>query len=246
MNAGNLLEYWTGQVGTANLLVVANLLGALCLGLLVGYERTYRGRAAGMRTYGLVCMASAAVIVVAGYPAQWYGGHVVGQSASDVSHVIQGVLTGIGFLCAGVIMRDGFTITGLTTAASIWVVATIGIVVGVGFYLAAITLAGLAMFCMMAITQLETRLPARQSVSVQLHFVPGVCPSEHLVHETLERCGYELNPGSIAIDMKDHRIEWRFVATAFDRHSGLSVAKVARVLENFPGVESWHLAPARN
>ena len=80
---------------------------ALLLGLLVGYERSYHNRAAGMRTYGIVCMASCALTVFAGYP-----GFLVGQA--DTSHLpidptgwCRGIVTGIGFLGAGVIMRDG-------------------------------------------------------------------------------------------------------------------------------------------
>ena len=69
-----LARYWSLQEVVTNLLVFANIFGALLLGLVVGYERTYHGRAAGMRTYGLVCMASCALVVVVGYPSFWYGG----------------------------------------------------------------------------------------------------------------------------------------------------------------------------
>ena len=130
--------YWSGPVAAANLLVVLNLFGALLLGLLVGYERSYHGRAAGMRTYGLVCMASAALTVIGGYPGEWYGGHMaMAAYGIDPTRVIQGVVTGIGFLGAGVIMKEGFSISGLTTAASIWASAAIGVLVGIGFYAAA-------------------------------------------------------------------------------------------------------------
>ena len=131
--------YWSADEVATNLLVFVNLLGALLLGFIVGYERSYHGRAAGMRTYGLVCMASAALVVIIGYPGYWYGGQGLQPAATDPTRVIQGIVTGIGFLGAGVIMREGFTISGLTTAASIWASSAIGILVGVGFYAAAIT-----------------------------------------------------------------------------------------------------------
>jgi putative Mg2+ transporter-C (MgtC) family protein len=86
-----------------------------------------------MRTYGLVCMAAAALTVIAGYPTFWFGGQVNSYLAGDPTRVIQGIVTGIGFLGAGVIMRDGLNISGLTTAASIWTCSAIGIMVGVGF-----------------------------------------------------------------------------------------------------------------
>ena len=111
-----LQSYWSGPIFTTNIIVFMNLSGALLLGLLVGYERAYHGRAAGMRTYGQVCMASAALTVIGGYSADWYGGNSPITVGGDPTRVIQGIVTGIGFLCAGVIMREGFNISGLTTA----------------------------------------------------------------------------------------------------------------------------------
>ena len=109
------------------------------LGLLVGYERSYHGRAAGMRTYGIVCMASAALTVFAGYPGFWWGGmEGMAHVPVDPTRVVQGIVTGVGFLGAGVIMKEGLNISGLTTAASIWASSAIGVLVGIGFYGAAI------------------------------------------------------------------------------------------------------------
>src|SRR5882672_1959235 len=71
-----LENYWAAPEVAANIVVFFNIVGALFLGLLVGYERSYRGRAAGMRTYGLVCMASCALTVMTGYHELWYGGFV--------------------------------------------------------------------------------------------------------------------------------------------------------------------------
>ena len=77
--------------------------------MLVGYERSYRGRAAGMRTFGLVCMASAALTVFVGETRYWYGGAAMPNPA-DATRVVQGIVTGIGFLGAGVIIKDGINI----------------------------------------------------------------------------------------------------------------------------------------
>lgn len=126
--------YWSASELVTNLVVFAHLVGALLLGFVVGYERSFNGRAAGMRTYGLVCMTSAALTVIAGYPTQWYGGHTLQVVAADPTRVVQGIVTGVGFLGAGVIMKDGLNISGLTTAASLWASSAIGVLVGVGFY----------------------------------------------------------------------------------------------------------------
>src|SRR5512147_2859529 len=165
-----LAAYWSTEEVTTNLIIFLNILGALALGLIVGYERSYHGRAAGMRTYGLVCMASAAITVVAGYPHHWYAGQIATTLGPDPTRVIQGIVTGIGFLGAGVIMREGFNISGLTTAASIWACAAIGIMVGVGFYASAMLLTFLSALCMMWISKLESWLPSRPAIAVTLEF----------------------------------------------------------------------------
>jgi putative Mg2+ transporter-C (MgtC) family protein len=169
--------YWSGPMLVANFFILLHLLGALTLGMLVGYERSFHGRAAGMRTYGLVCMAAAAVTVIGGYAHFWYGGaNNVAFSNADLSRVVQGILTGIGFLCAGVIMKEGFNISGLTTAASLWSSSVIGILVGVGLYAAAMSLALLSAVCMIWVSKLEGWLPSRQAVAITLKFQPGFVP----------------------------------------------------------------------
>ncbi|MGM0985239.1 MAG: MgtC/SapB family protein [Pseudomonadota bacterium] len=105
--------------------VVVRLLLAALLGGLLGLEREQRGKAAGIRTHMLVCMGAALFIFI---PQQ------AGISDSEMSRVIQGVIAGIGFLCAGTIItgKDEQGATGLTTAAGIWFTAAIGIAVGLG------------------------------------------------------------------------------------------------------------------
>lgn len=241
-----LSTYWTGHELTTNVIVFLNLLGALLLGLLVGYERSYHGRAAGMRTYGLVCMASAALTVISGYPNSWYGGHVSMLIATDPTRVIQGIVTGIGFLCAGVIMKEGFSISGLTTSASIWASSAIGIMVGVGFYAAAILLAMLSAGCMVLVSRLESWLPSRHAVAITLQFKKDYVPREDaLRHAALER-GYEIAGGSIAVNFRDGRPEWRFVAVALGSRKESKITDLAGELTLFDGVENFHLSHARN
>lgn len=243
----SLAAYWSAPEMAANVIVFLNLLGALLLGLLVGYERSYHGRAAGMRTYGLVCMASAALTVIAGYPGFWYGGQSLSfMSSADPTRIIQGVVTGIGFLGAGVIMKEGFTISGLTTAASIWASSAIGVMVGVGFYAAAILLALLSAMCMMWVSKLESWLPSRQAVAVVLRFKKDFTPREDWLRRVALERGYDIAGGSVAISFQDGRPEWRFVAVALGKKSGAPVSDLAQELTAYEGVESFHLSHARN
>jgi putative Mg2+ transporter-C (MgtC) family protein len=172
----DLQHYWSGEFLAANAFIGLNLVGALLLGMLVGYERSYNGRAAGMRLYGLVRMASTALTVFVGHPALWYGG-TANPLPADPTRVVQGVVTGIGFLGAGVIMKDGLSISGLTTAASIWAASAIGVLLGVGFYAAALWMAMLCMLSMSVLHRIEARLPGRSTLEVCLAFGLAAPPS---------------------------------------------------------------------
>lgn len=241
-----LAAYWSSPVVATNFIIFFNLLGALLLGLVVGYERTYHGRAAGMRTYGLVCMAAAALTVIAGYPSYWFGGQVNTYLAADPTRIIQGIVTGIGFLGAGVIMRDGFNISGLTTAASIWACAAIGIMVGVGFYTSAILLTFLAALCMMWVSKLEKWLPSRPAIAVTLEFQKNFVPQEHTLREVVSGNGYEIASGSFAIRSSNEKLEWHFVAIAMSKNSGVPMNQLASGLSTLEGVEDFSLSHARN
>ncbi len=239
--------YWSASELYANGLILLHLAGALALGLLVGYERAYHGRAAGMRTYGLVCMASSALTILAGYPDFWYGGGHAGLLAPvDPTRIIQGIVTGIGFLGAGVIMREGFNISGLTTAASIWASSAIGILVGVGFYLAAMGLAFFSAMIMIYLNRLETLLPARHAVAVRMRFKPQVMPREDVLRRAALERGYEIAGSSLTISSDEGRQEWRFVALALSRKSGAPLSELADQLAAFEGLEAFQLSHARN
>src|SRR5215475_5333267 len=125
-------------MGQDELVIVGRVLLALVLGGLIGMERTIHGRAAGFRTHALVCLASALLMMAAVYQGRWMTANAVGAITTDPTRTAQGIMTGIGFLGAGVIFKEGLTVRGLTTAASIWITAAIGILVGIGFYFAAV------------------------------------------------------------------------------------------------------------
>ena len=242
----HLATYWSAQEVAINIIVFLNLLGALALGLIVGYERSYHGRAAGMRTYGLVCMAAAALTVIAGYPSHWFGGQVNSYLSGDPTRVIQGIVTGIGFLGAGVIMRDGLNISGLTTAASIWTCSAIGIMVGVGFYGAAILLTFLSAMSMMWISKLENWLPSRPAIAITLEFEKNFVPQEHTLREVVYSHGYEVATGSFSIRSSNEKLEWHFVAIALSKNSGAPMNELASGLSTLQGVEDFSLSHARN
>jgi len=242
---GNLQHYWSGAFLAANAFIGLNLVGALLLGMLVGYERSYNGRAAGMRTYGLVCMASTALTVFVGHASFWFGGGA-GQIAADPTRVVQGVVTGVGFLCAGVIMRDGLSISGLTTAASIWAASAIGVLLGVGFYAAALILALLCMASMSLLHRLEAKLPGRSMLEVSVTFGDvGPPPFDDLVERASAR-GYRVLRDSLRITFSERQPMWRFCVVALDRARAASPALLAQEMALSDGVTSFGIVPVRN
>jgi putative Mg2+ transporter-C (MgtC) family protein len=238
--------YWSTAELATNGLILLNLAGALLLGLMVGYERSYHGRAAGMRTYGLVCMASCALTIVTGYSDHWFGAHGATVALTDPTRVIQGVVTGIGFLGAGVIMRSGFNISGLTTAASIWASSVIGILVGVGFYMAAMGLAFFSTMVMIYLNSLVNRLPSRHAVAVTLRFKPGVRPHEDQLRKAALARGYEIASGSLTIGSGKAGQEWHFVALMLPNHTSAPLSSLADELLDIAGVDGFELSHARN
>src|SRR3954447_14735395 len=117
--------------------ILLHLLTALCAGGLIGLERSYHGRPAGFRTHSLVCLSTSLLMLVTVYETRWFPSVAQGRISLDPTRMAQGIMTGIGFLGAGTIMRDGLSVRGLTTAASIWITAAIGILIGIGFYVPA-------------------------------------------------------------------------------------------------------------
>lgn len=245
-----LYRYWSDQDIAANLIAFANIFGALLLGMVLGYERSYNGRAAGMRTYGLVCMASCAVVVIAGDPRSWFGGDAValvtGPVVADPTRIIQGIVTGIGFLCAGVILRDGRNISGLTTSASLWASSAIGIIVGIGFYATAILLTVLSVGLMVWASRLEAWLPAKQAIALTLRFRPGFQPQEAVLRRVARERGYDILQGSLNIRYAPAGQEWRYIAVAADKKQCVPLSVLAAELQRFDGVSEFDIAYSRN
>ena len=236
----------SGSALAVNMNILTKLLGALCLGVLVGYERFYHGHAAGMRTYGLVCMASAGLVAIAGYPAAWFGGLNHTGAAADLTRIIQGIVTGIGFLGAGLIVHEQFTTRGLTSAASIWASSVIGILVGVGFYPAAIALTLLSALCMVLVKKIEFNLPAIEEIAVMLEFSRGSTPDLEQIRQLVKESGYDIARRTLSIISKEDKIECHFILVALDRPCEEPIAALSAKLASINEVIGYKTAYARS
>ena len=240
-----LTAYWSRAELITNGVIVLHLAGALVTGILLGYERSYHGRAAGMRTYGLVCMASATLTVIVAYPAMWYGGAAAHwPGVGDPTRVIQGIVTGIGFLGAGVIMKNGFSIKGLTTAASIWTASVVGILVGIGFYPAAISTAFLSTVGMHVLKHIEDVLPSRRDMSVQIRLRGGATTWDDVIR-AVGASGFCVAHETMTVSVAGDDREWSFICS-----SRIRLDHVAEVLSadlgSLPGLASLQISHARS
>jgi putative Mg2+ transporter-C (MgtC) family protein len=137
---------------------VIRLLAAAVLGGLLGAERESMGKAAGLRTHMLVALGAALFVIV---PAE------LGLGDGDLGRIVQGVATGVGFLGAGTILKrsDQGEITGLTTAATIWLTAAIGLAAGVGHLWLAVVCAVTAWVILSVLTAVQTRISSKPGSS---------------------------------------------------------------------------------
>ena len=127
--------------------IILRLFLAVILGGLIGMEREEKHRPAGFRTHILVCVSSAVVMLTSEYISNVYRG----LANADPARLGAQVISGIGFLGAGTIIRQGSNVKGLTTAASLWAVACIGLALGIGFYEGAVAGALLIIFTLMVL-----------------------------------------------------------------------------------------------
>ena len=144
---------------------------ACVLGGVIGYERQSRRKSAGLRTNMLVCLGSCLVMVLS----QALYREVEGLTNADPARLAAPVVSGIGFLGAGAIMKEGLTVTGLTTAACLWVVAGVGLAVGAGFYSGALMATALVFVTLGSLSRLDEWVDHEKNFVLSIHTVdkPG-------------------------------------------------------------------------
>lgn len=166
------------------------VLAAVTAGGLIGVERTYHGHPAGFRTHILVCLASCLLMLAAMHQSAWSFASLPGQAVViDPTRMAHGLLTGIGFLCAGVIFREGFSVHGLTTAASLWVTSAIGVLFGVGMLDLALLGSGVTLAVLALLRLIDANLPHVGVMDVTLRWKRGEAPSGQAVRDLLRGKG---------------------------------------------------------
>lgn len=152
-------------------LILSRLLLALLAGGIIGLERAIHGREAGFRTHTLVCVSSSLLMLLMANQWSLVPQEFIDTVRTDPTRMAQGIMTGIGFLGAGVIIKEGLTVRGLTTAASIWMTAAIGIVIGMGFYVPALIATLITLITLSMFRWIENKIPSMKYAQLSVRFL---------------------------------------------------------------------------
>ena len=217
------------------------LIAALAAGGIIGLERSFRGRAAGFRTHALVCIASSLLMLVTVYEHQWFVAQGGSRVVVDPTRMAQGIMTGIGFLGAGVIVKEGLTVRGLTTAASIWITAAIGILTGIGFYFAAglgvvLTLGTLSVF-----RWIEGKMPTELYANFTVRFAREAVMPEVELRELVKQHGFSVANLNYRLIGETGQFEYRMVMRTLKTDN---VRRLSETLNANRGVAEYRISPA--
>ena len=223
------------------LAIFTHLLVATIAGGLIGLERTYHGRPAGFRTHTLVCVASSLLMLVTMYHAKLFAGAAPDTVRIDPTRMAQGVMTGIGFLGAGVIVREGLTVRGLTTAASIWITAAIGILAGIGFYSAVFTGSVITLGILTVFRIAENRIPSQISANNCIIFGRDNHMSESEIRELLGKNGFSVGNISRRLMGRGEQFEYRMTMRTMDRGN---IEKLSETLLGLTSIVEFNISMA--
>ena len=225
---------------TDALTIVIHLVSALVAGGVIGLERSFHGLPAGFRTHALVCLASSLLMLVTVYQDKWILDLPLETTRTDPTRLAQGIMNGIGFLGAGVIIREGLSGSGLTTAASIWITAAIGILMGVGFYLPAILATVFTLSILSVFRWIESRLPAHYYAQHSVRFERDkVMPKSEFDSFLL---GYGFTASNLSYRFSDDELffEYRMVIRTNNQDN---LARLAAALRQLPTVRAFRISP---
>ena len=174
---------------------IFKLILSFIAGGLVGLNRERHKQPAGFRTHILICLGSTLLMVVSIYIPQTY----FDLKNGDPGRIAAQVVTGIGFLGAGAIMRLGTNVRGLTTAASIWLISAVGLSIGAGLYIVSLVMVGFALFTLVILERAERRLmPQMNLKTIILEFNAANFP-ESQIKDILEKTNIHLNDFNITV-----------------------------------------------
>ena len=229
---------------TQHTLPILIQLGAAWLaGSLIGLERSFRGRPAGFRTHALVSLASALLMLITAYPQDWLpsGRSDVVNTILDPQRMAQGIMTGIGFLGAGVIFKEGLTVRGLTTAASIWITSALGILYGVGYYFPAILGTIATLGTLQVFHWIESWMPTQAYAHFILRFPRTRVMSEDKVQKMMRDHGFSVANINYRMEDGGKTFEYRMTIQTTQKDA---MERLAVTLRDKKDVLEFRISPA--
>lgn len=221
-----VLELVIGKV-ISSLYIFIRLIIAAVLGGIIGMEREKLNRPAGVRTHMIVCLGSCLIMLLGEYMHQI-------DNTIDITRLGAQVVSGIGFLGAGAILKDGFSVRGLTTAATLWVVACVGLAVGGGFYSAGI-LTTIIVYSSLHFLGFTTKKGLRKNISV---YVESLDNTINNLQDFLIDSGLEIVDIGLVDNIKSDFIEIKFVVLV--RNIKI-LAELESKIISIDGVKSVHI-----
>jgi putative Mg2+ transporter-C (MgtC) family protein len=221
--------------------IAFHLASALIAGSLIGLERSFHGRPAGFRTHALVCLASAVLMMITVYQGDWLP--IAQQSdafRADPQRMAQGIMTGIGFLGAGVIFQEGLSVRGLTTAASIWITAALGILYGVGFYFPALLGTVATLGTLSAFRWIETKMPTQYYAHHVIRFARDHILPEAEVRKLIAAEGFSIANINYRLADEGRVFEYRMTIQTIDPDNARRLAEKLRAR---PDVLEFRISP---
>jgi putative Mg2+ transporter-C (MgtC) family protein len=220
--------------------IFTHLASALLAGGVIGIERSFHGRPAGFRTHTLVCLASSLLMLVTLYQWEWLPGVPLDTVRTDPTRMAQGIMTGIGFLGAGVIFKEGFSVRGLTTAASIWITAAIGILLGIGFYIPAVLATLFTIGTLSFFRWIEAKLPSHNYAHHTIRFDRNNVMPESELRAFLAQNGFTVANMSYRASDDLLSFEYKMVIRTSDPENLATLAVNLRQLES---VRTFRISP---
>ena len=220
--------------------IVLPMLAGLAAGGLIGLERSFHGRPAGFRTHTLVCMASALLMLLTVHQARWFPGSAESVRV-DPTRMAQGIMTGIGFLGAGVIFKEGLTVRGLTTAASIWITSAIGVFMGAGLYPAGALATALTLGVLSGFRRIEVVIPTQQYAHHRVRCDRDAVIAEAELRRLMNEHGFAISGLSYRLGDGGRTFEYRMTIHTSDPGN---YGRLAAALGALPQVREFDLSPA--
>jgi putative Mg2+ transporter-C (MgtC) family protein len=220
--------------------IAIHLVSAIVAGGIIGLERSFHGRPAGFRTHTLVCLSSSLLMLITFYQSKWLPGAADITLQTDPTRMAQGIMTGIGFLGAGVIYKENFSVRGLTTAASIWITAAIGILFGIGFYFPAILSTALALGILSVFRRIEAKMPVQSYSHYYVCFDRSNTMPEDALRALLKQHGFNVANMGYRVIKDGTLFEYQMVIRSNDPANN---ARLAESLRKLNSVHEFRITP---